>query len=198
MRYPPTNLSQATRHGIRFSTQGITDACNTRFRYARVRLVPPRRYTYQLSSFKVIGWQRLIVERRSPVSRRGGDRLCERACTPRDLTAKQHRLPAINRTLSGFFHLGTQPRFMAGLHPASLTVPIETFAAGTVWIDHAYKVSLSSYFVQLIDTAFEQFFYAYAYSTLRKINDKISVKDIFCICVGDLFDFNTRNCPLNY
>lgn len=111
--------------------------------------------------------------------------MCERACTPRrcDLMAKQHRLPAINRTLSGFFHLGTQPRFMAGLHPASLTVPIETFAAGTVWIDtitlikSVFPVTLCNLLIQPLSN----FSIAYAYYS-RKINDKISVKDIFCIC----------------
>lgn len=113
LRYPPTNLRP------RFSSQGIADACGTRFRYAR----GTTRAAHQFSSFKVI--ERLIVSETFPIS------IC-RGCTPRrsDLTAKQHRLPAINRALSGFFHPGTQPRFMAGLHPASLTVLIESLGRG--------------------------------------------------------------------
>lgn len=45
-------------------------------------------------------------------------------------STRQHRLPAINRTTSGLFHLGTQPRFMMNSHLASLTVPIGTFRRG--------------------------------------------------------------------
>ena len=78
-----------------------------RFRFARMCLVPARKYSCHLlrSSTDRNSSPRDVLFR---MESDRADVLAHLGNLPRcDLTAKQHRLPAINRRLSGFFHLGT-------------------------------------------------------------------------------------------